>query len=183
MPAYYDSGFCVRTPSWHQLEVLLDDYPESFTEARKIAGRLWEPETVTPYHLVTVTDDLVLPCGCSASALLDGRHTECDHPEWAFLTTNGRLLVASPEHCLIRRDDTNTVLGQASEGYTPVTNADEEVLISALLDLPNVKIETMGVIRGGRETFTLVRLDEPFQVARRRHRHSPFPGDPQQPHG
>lgn len=178
MPAYFDSGFCVREPSWHHLETLLQEYPESFEEARKIAGRLWEPETVTPYHLVVVGGDLVAPCGCPLTVIRDEGHQEgCEHPEYAFVANGaGRdtLLVADPEHALIRRDDTNVVLGQASADYTPVTNADEEVLISALLDLPNVKIETMGVIRGGRETFTLVLLDEPFEVAGDDTEHLPF---------
>lgn len=44
MPAYFDSGFCVRQPSWHGQETLLSDYPADWSEAREIAGLTWEPE-------------------------------------------------------------------------------------------------------------------------------------------
>lgn len=43
MPAYFDSGFCVRKPSWHRQELLLDDYPTDWDDARLKAGLLWEP--------------------------------------------------------------------------------------------------------------------------------------------
>lgn len=41
MPAYFDMGFCVRKPSWHGEETLLDHHP-TLEEARKIAHP-WEP--------------------------------------------------------------------------------------------------------------------------------------------
>lgn len=44
MPAYFDSGLCVRQPSWHGQETLLSDYPESWDVAREVAGLTWEPE-------------------------------------------------------------------------------------------------------------------------------------------
>lgn len=44
MPAFYDYGFCVRTPSWHGQEDLLDEYPENWDHARQLAGIEWEPE-------------------------------------------------------------------------------------------------------------------------------------------
>lgn len=37
MPAYFEQGFCVRTPSWHGQEQLLADYPGR-EEAMRIAG-------------------------------------------------------------------------------------------------------------------------------------------------
>lgn len=46
MSAYFESGFCVRTPSWHREETLLADWPESWDDARKLAGLDWEPRIV-----------------------------------------------------------------------------------------------------------------------------------------
>jgi phage/plasmid-like protein (TIGR03299 family) len=42
MPAYFDMGFCVRKPSWHGEETLLEA-PPTLEEARLIAHP-WEPE-------------------------------------------------------------------------------------------------------------------------------------------
>lgn len=45
MPAYFDTGFAVRQPSWHAQETLLEDYPENWDDARRAAGLMWEPTT------------------------------------------------------------------------------------------------------------------------------------------
>jgi len=45
MPAYFDTGFAVREPSWHGQETLLEDYPENWDDARRAAGLMWEPTT------------------------------------------------------------------------------------------------------------------------------------------
>lgn len=45
MPAYFDTGFAVREPSWHGQETLLSDYPEDWDDARRAAGLMWEPTT------------------------------------------------------------------------------------------------------------------------------------------
>lgn len=49
MPAYFDTGFCVRKPSWHGEELLLDDYPIDWADARVKAGLTWEPQA-EPYY-------------------------------------------------------------------------------------------------------------------------------------
>lgn len=46
---YFDSGFCVRQASWHGQELLLDEYPESWDDARMAAGLMWEPVDVPLY--------------------------------------------------------------------------------------------------------------------------------------
>lgn len=38
----FDSGFCVRQPSWHGRETLLDYHPQTWAEARPLAGLDWE---------------------------------------------------------------------------------------------------------------------------------------------
>src|ERR1044072_1095622 len=39
----FTSGLSVHEVPWHGLGEVLDDYPESWAEARKIAGLEWEP--------------------------------------------------------------------------------------------------------------------------------------------
>lgn len=49
MPDYFESGLCVRKPSWHGKENLLEVPPESMEEARRLAGLEWEPEEIPVY--------------------------------------------------------------------------------------------------------------------------------------
>lgn len=49
MPAYFDCGFSVRTPAWHGLGMVLEDYPEDWDDARRAAGLMWEPTSVPVY--------------------------------------------------------------------------------------------------------------------------------------
>jgi phage/plasmid-like protein (TIGR03299 family) len=49
MTAYFDCGFSVRQPAWHGLADILDDYPESWDEARMAAGLMWEPAEAKLY--------------------------------------------------------------------------------------------------------------------------------------
>lgn len=50
MPAYFDTGFSVRQPMWHGLGNVLDEYPESWDEARMAAGLMWEPAVRPVFH-------------------------------------------------------------------------------------------------------------------------------------
>lgn len=50
MPAFFDTGFCVRERSWHGLEDLLETPPASIEEARRLAGLEWEPEYTPIYN-------------------------------------------------------------------------------------------------------------------------------------
>jgi phage/plasmid-like protein (TIGR03299 family) len=43
MTAYFDCGFSVRQPAWHGEATILDEYPETWDEARMAAGLMWEP--------------------------------------------------------------------------------------------------------------------------------------------
>lgn len=49
MPDYFDTGFTVRTASWHGKETVLAEAPESWDEARLAAGLMWEPRLVPLY--------------------------------------------------------------------------------------------------------------------------------------
>jgi hypothetical protein len=95
MPAYFDTGFCVRQPSWHRQEQLLADYPETWAEARTIAGIDWEPEERR--------------LGMITAETIDGA------PVWAPVTT----------HKAIVRSDTGAHLGTVGADWTPITHAVE----------------------------------------------------------
>lgn len=129
MPAYFDTGFSVRQPMWHGEGTVLDDYPESWDEARLIAGLMWEPVEVPLYR------------------------AEGD----AFAPVEGFKAVA--------RDDTGEVLAVPSSGYQVITHgAMGEILDAVLAADGNVKFETAGSCRGGRQVWALAYLDEPFEI-------------------
>lgn len=54
---YFDSGFCVREPSWHGKENLLAEPPKDWPEARQAAGLQWEPISIPVYVQRGGTED------------------------------------------------------------------------------------------------------------------------------
>jgi phage/plasmid-like protein (TIGR03299 family) len=50
MADYFDTGFTVRTASWHGKETLLAEAPEDWDDARMAAGLMWEPRLVPLYY-------------------------------------------------------------------------------------------------------------------------------------
>lgn len=155
MSAYFDSGFCVRQPSWHREELLLDDYPTDWSDAREKAGLLWEPRATQGYRKISVPVDA-----------LD------EYPsDWIRGVTdadgNVDVFVPLPDHKLIERDDTNAVLGVVGQGFELVSHAEMGEIVDAVLGANggHVKFETAGSVKGGAQVWCLVYLDEPYTVA------------------
>ncbi len=138
MPAYFDTGFSVRQPMWHGEGNVLADYPESWAEARTLAGLEWEPEA----HPIF---------GRRADADLD------------FLTADD--YVEEKDHKRIVRNDTGVTLGVVGDGYELIQHSAMGEILEAITDQPNVKFETAGSCRGGAQVWALAYLDEPYEVA------------------
>jgi len=66
---------------------------------------------------------------------------------------------------VVVRDDSFADLGVVSDEFELITHRRMGDIMEAILGQPNVKFETAGVIRGGKEVWALVYLDEPFKVA------------------
>lgn len=139
MADYFESGFSVREPMWHGKGYIPDRYPESWDEAREWAGLLWEPEARPVYALTQAGPDETDP-------------------------TFGATFEAIPGHQQIVRNDTNATLGLTSDGYQVITHGEMGEVVEALLDEPNIKYETAGVLRGGREVWALAYIDEPVTL-------------------
>jgi phage/plasmid-like protein (TIGR03299 family) len=131
----FESGFFVRQPAWHGLGAVIDEYPGSWDEARKLAGLDWEPVTEPVYTL-------------------DGMG-EGGHPIYAEVEGYKR----------IARSDTHDTLSVAKNSYELITHADMGEIVEAVLDQPNVKWETAGVLDGGKAVWCLAYLDEPITIA------------------
>ena len=154
MSHYFESGFSVRKPMWHGLGSVLDEYPENWQEARKLAGLEWEPE-LRPIveircgdceHVLTTGDIEVGACG-------------------ACLSTNYTYSVV-PGEARVIRSDSGLHLGSVSDQFSLVSHAEMGDLLEALSDSDDaVKFETAGSVRDGRQVWALAYLDEPEQIA------------------
>lgn len=148
MPAYFESGFCVREPSWHGQETLLDDYPADWTEARKLAGLEWEPVIVPSYRAVEWA-----PVERPVEGGAEGETTLVMEPTRFEEVTTSRF---------VERDDTRRVIGQGmTDQFALITHAEMGQIMEAILGQTNVKYETAGVVKQGEQVWVLVRLDEP----------------------
>jgi phage/plasmid-like protein (TIGR03299 family) len=148
MPAYFDTGFSVREPMWHGQGLVLDEYPESWADARQKSGLTWEPVERRPYDLrdvaeFTIDGQLVLPDGCFAAA--DGQH----------------VFIPDPDHKMIVRPDTGLVLGIRSDEYATIYHGRQDVLGNELS-------------ADGRQVWALLYLDEPYTIPGDSTEHLPF---------
>lgn len=154
MAHYFDTGFSVRQRMWHGLGNVLDEYPESWDEARKLAGLEWEPE-LRPIievrcgdcdHVLGIEDIEVGACG------------KC-------LSTNYRHAVV-PEEARVIRNDSGAHLGSVSQQFSLVTHREMGEVMEALIDSDSaLKFETAGSVRDGRQVWALAYLDEPELIA------------------
>lgn len=154
MPAYFDTGFSVRQPMWHGLGEVLDDYPESWDDARRKAGLMWEPTYRDLYvpQLIPVTAEVP-----------EGAHLVASEGEAR------RYLVPVQGHRAIVRDDTEAVLATPTDSYELIYHHQMGELLEAYTEAwtkagADVKFETAGSVRDGRAVWALVWLDEPYTV-------------------
>lgn len=154
MPAYFDTGFSVRQPMWHGLGTVLDEYPESWDDARRLAGLEWEPELRPIVEVRCKTCNNVLP-------LADLEVGVCSND----LSTDLEMSAVPNEQRVIR-NDTGLHLGSVSHQFSLVTHAEMGELLEALVDSDAaLKFETAGSVRDGRQVWALAYLDEPEQIA------------------
>jgi phage/plasmid-like protein (TIGR03299 family) len=65
---------------------------------------------------------------------------------------------------LITRDDSGKELGAVGSSFELISHAEMGDMLEAVLEQPNVKFETAGSVREGRQVYALVLLDEPYQI-------------------
>lgn len=136
MSANVESMFSVRQMPWHREGTVLEDYPGSWAEARKLAGLEWDPVTAPVYAAITPEDPEI--------------------PAFDFGVV--------PGYNLIKRSDNGSVLSVRPSSYAVIDHRDMGEIIEAVLEQPNVKWETAGCLDGGRAVWCLCMLDEPVQL-------------------
>lgn len=161
MSAYFDCGFSVRKPSWHGEEDLLDEYPTDWDDARMKAGLMWEPRTAPTYHqrLVTAEEHNLIVTADTGAIPVDVPHPD-DRSDRKY-----RVMVPIMGQQTIERDDTGEALAVTTEKFSLISHGNMGEIIEAVMGADaNVKFETAGSVREGRQVWALVRLDEPFSV-------------------
>lgn len=65
---------------------------------------------------------------------------------------------------VVERDDTGDELAVVSGTFELITHAEMGEIMETILAEPNLKFETAGSVKGGRQVYALVLLDEPYQI-------------------
>lgn len=135
MPAYFDAGFSVREPTWHGLAEVVQDYPGR-AEAMKLAGH----DFTVVEHKLHRGHEFASPAG----QLFTGPEIK----GWKALVngTNG------------------SVLNIVRDSYAVVQNDTLWDIVDAIVDQPNVRYETAGILKDGAVLWVLAWLDEPQTV-------------------
>lgn len=166
MPAEIENMFSVREMPWHKQGEVLEDYPQTFEEARKLAGLDWDPVALPASERVltvaamrekfreVVRSTPLMSVDKSVDVLMDLYESS---------------LSTDREFRRIARSDTMATLSYQRDSYNIIPNsAFGEIIDSILQAEPNtVKLETGGCLSGGRRVWMLVRLDEPRQITAR----------------
>jgi phage/plasmid-like protein (TIGR03299 family) len=136
MPANVDKMFSVREMPWHREGQVLDDYPQTWEQARVLAGLDWEAESQPVFALVSADEQ-----GQPIYEPVDGFHR-------------------------ITRSDTGATLAIRQTSYEIIPNSAFGEIFEAVLetDRDHLRAETGGVLEGGRKVWMLVSLDEPVTI-------------------
>lgn len=172
MSAYFESGFCVRKPSWHAEENLLLKAPKTYELARTAASMEWDVEMVPNYRIVTLHGGAVLtkdmyPVRADDAVELAVTESFYDGTDMLTVVRNGCTLdVFAPcdKSASIVRNDTHAELGNVSPSYSPLYIAQMGQIAEALAG-QGATYETMGSVNSGAQVYVLMRLDEGREVA------------------
>lgn len=140
MADYFDTGFCVRQPSWHGKETLLQQAPKTWDEAREFAGLDWEA-TVEPMFVRK-------PVGMNADGTVAYEYHEV--PGFQTIQRIGG------------QDESKNglVLAAGQDSYEVISNTEMGEILHALTNKTELTYETGGSVRDGRSVWALVRLGE-----------------------
>jgi phage/plasmid-like protein (TIGR03299 family) len=169
MSANVDKMFSVRQPVWwqgtaedHGQAEILDDYPQTWDEARRRAGLDWEPVSFPALMQITSQADLrqaianiMQAPGLTAEQKI---HQVMTQVELAHPVMDGWQGIANSE--------THAPIAFAMDSYEIIGHGEFGEIFSAVLgtDPDNLNAETGGVLEGGRKVWMLISLDEPVTI-------------------
>jgi phage/plasmid-like protein (TIGR03299 family) len=183
MPAEVDQMFSVREMPWHRQGAVLDDYPQTFAEARVLAGLDWDPVAYPVVGDQVMTQEQVREHAARIVATANYQEmTDQFMALWGAsfrkagvvdVAEFGSMRVAitndDEKWNRIARSDTGATLSYQRDSYHIVPNYAFGEIIDAIIgtEKGHVRLETGGCLAGGKKVWMLARLDEPHQVKAR----------------
>lgn len=137
--------FSVRQLPWHYRETgpqgrteIVSDFPETWEEARKLAGLEWDPVEEVPFRRVIEVNG------------------ETGEPTERYEQV--------PDFKWVVRSDTGAVLDSAKSSFELITNSDMGDIIETFMDGHRIQFETGGCLDGGRKVWALLRMGDFLEV-------------------
>jgi len=148
MSDYFESGFCVRTPSWHTKENLLKVAPRSWGAARKEAGIDWDALAVPVFGFQGINAKGVVVYEPGDGVVGD--------------------YFAIPDRQRTVRNDNGNNLGIMSTEFHVFDHKALGRIVDAFKKASKGKAEyeTLLSLEGGKEVVCTLLLDEPFTVGK-----------------
>jgi len=160
--------FSVREMPWHKpltgdRTTVTEDFPQTFEEARKLAGLDWDPVAVPAVErLITVAEyrEQVVAIVQQAPAMTEDETTE------ALITLYERSLRTDKEFRRIARSDNRGTLSYQRNSYNIIPNSAFGEIIDSILEAEpdTVQLETGGSLAEGRKVWMLARINEPVRL-------------------
>lgn len=162
MPAEVEQMFSVRQVPWHREGAVLDDYPQDFETARKLAGLDWDVEEAPALYEVMAEEDWR---NATIRILYDASLTAGEQID-AFWMLHRAALAQDGGFRRLRRSDTGATLSYQADTYTIIQNSEFGEILEAVLHQGHgaIKLETGGCLAGGRKVWMLAYLDEPIKL-------------------
>ena len=137
MSALFESGMFVREPAWHRGGNVVQEYPQSWEEAKKLADLNFQPIPGQVFVEVQMDNGarLTMPAPEHKAVLRSDNHDV--------------LTIQSSGYAIIDNDEFGQIVDY-------VLGRDE--------DMPMPKLESLVVLKGGRVITATITLDEPIEV-------------------
>lgn len=160
--------FSVREMPWHKpltgdRTTVTEGYPQSFAEARKLAGLDWDPIAVPAVERVMTSAEYREQV---RGILLNSTARPVEATTQMLADLYERSLRTDKEFRRIVRNDTMATLSYQRDSYNIIPNSAFGDIIQSILDTEpdKVKLETGGSLNGGRRVWMLARVDEPMRL-------------------
>lgn len=160
--------FSVREMPWHKpltgdRTTVTEDYPQSFAEARVLAGLDWDPIAIPAVErLMTVAEvrDEV------RRLVRESAMKTVEETAQALTDLYEKSLRSDREYRRIARSDNRQTLSYQKNSYHIIPNSAFGEIIDSILDAEpgTVKLETGGSLGEGRRVWMLARINEPVQL-------------------
>src|SRR6266568_300848 len=163
MAADIENMFSVREMPWHREGTVTQDYPQTFAEARKLAGLDWDPVAYRAGDRILTAAEIrersrEIAMGSAVRSVAETTDAIFSLWECSFRPGDGWNRIA--------RSDTGATLSYQRDSYIIIPNSVFGEIIDAVTGLEPgaVRLETGGCLGGGRRVWMLARLNEPVEL-------------------